>query len=93
MDEREGANILCAFCRTPCAKSDEENIRRINNLMNKGNGDAFYMLAGHYAGGEMGLPQDWLKATELWLKAGELGCAEAYFNLGNAFDNGEGVRS
>ena len=59
--------------------------------MEKGNADAYYILAGYYAGGEMGLPQDWLKANELYLKAGELGCAGAYFNLGNSYDNGRGV--
>ena len=37
------------------------------------------------------MPQDWAKANELYLKAGELGSAEAYFNLGNNYDNGRGV--
>ena len=32
-----------------------------------------------------------LKANELYLKAGELGSAGAYFNLGIHYDNGEGV--
>ena len=31
----------------------------------------------------MGMPQDRAKANELYLKAGELGCAEAYYNLGH----------
>ena len=35
-----------------------------------------------------GMPQDWAKANELYLKAGELGCADAYFNLGDAYDTG-----
>ena len=39
----------------------------------------------------MGLPQDEEKAIELLLKAGELGCADAYFNLGIAYDYGRGV--
>ena len=37
------------------------------------------------------MPQDRAKANELYLKAGKLGCASAYFNLGNAYDNGYGV--
>ena len=86
-----GAKEICAFCRTPGGESDEETIRRINNLINKGNGDGFYMLAVHYADGSTGLPQDRAKANELYLKAGELGCAAAYFNLGNAYDNGDGL--
>ena len=39
------------------------------------------------------MPQDWAKANELLLKAGELGCAEAYFRLGYSFSNGMGVET
>ena len=91
MFESEGDDSLCAFCRTPDTISDEEIIERLEKRMDKGNAVAFSMLAGFYAEGDMGLPQDWLKANELYLKAGELGCDEAYFNLGNAYDDGEGV--
>ena len=90
MVEREGAH-LCAFCRTPKAKSYEEEVARAKKITGKGNTDAYYMLAGLYAQGTTGMPQDWAKANELWLKAGELGCADAYFNLGNSYDDGEGV--
>ena len=37
------------------------------------------------------MPQDWAKANELYLKAGELGYADAYKNLGNSHLDGEGV--
>ena len=90
MDEINGAN-LCAFCRTPDAKSAKEIIERLEKLTEKGNADAYNQLAGDYADGEMGLSQDRQKANELYLKAGKLGCASAYFNLGNAYDHGEGV--
>ena len=40
--------------------------------------DAFDMLAGYYEHGRLGLPQYCTRANELCLKAGELGCAEAY---------------
>ena len=90
MVESKGAD-LCAFCRTPNPNSNEESVKRIMKLMEKGNADAYYMLAAYYRQGINGLPQDWAKANELWLKAGELGCAEAYFNLGNAYGNGRGV--
>ena len=45
MEEREGAK-LCPFCRTPCAKSDEEYFEKLNKLMEKGNADAYNQLAG-----------------------------------------------
>ena len=89
--EREGVNMLCAFCRTPFGRSDKENIKRTRNQMEKGNADAFNLLAGYYAEGIMGMPQDWPKSNELLLKAGELGCASAYFNLGHSYCNENGV--
>jgi TPR repeat protein len=91
MDESEGGDSLCAFCRTPCAESEEEIVKRIMKLTEKGNADAIKQLAGYYDRGRMGMTQNWAKANELYLKAGELGCAEAYYNLGIAYDNGYGV--
>ena len=68
---------MCACCRTPPHSSNEEVIERLAKLMdNDGNADAFDVQAGHYRDGSNGLPQDMVKANELWLKAGELGCAE-----------------
>ena len=37
------------------------------------------------------MSQDHQKANELWLKAGELGCAEGYYNLGVYYRDGNGV--
>ena len=81
----------CAFCRTLRPSSDEEEVKRVEKLMEKGNPNAFNQLAGYYEDGTMGLPQDRAKANELYLKAGELGCATAYYNLGNAYRLGRGV--
>ena len=86
-----GAKELCPFCRTPYAKSDKEEIIRLKKLMEKGNPNAYYQLAGYYDNGSCGLPQDLAKANELYLKAGELGHAGAYFNLGCSYKNGDGV--
>ena len=88
---KRGVAKLCAFCRTPYAISDEEEVKRIMKLMEKGNADAYYMLAGYYAEGTMGMPQNRAKANELYLKAGELGCASAYLNLGNSHFHGRAV--
>ena len=44
------------------------------------------MMAGTY-----GLLRDHDKALELWHRARELGCAEAYYNIGCAYYNGRGV--
>ena len=59
--------------------------------MDKGNAEAYYFLGCNYVQGEYGMPQDSNKANELWLKAGELGCADGYYNLGNSYRTGRGV--
>ena len=88
----EGGEVgLCALCRTPAPTSDEERVKRIKKLMECGNAVAFFEMAGIYERGTHGLPQDFAKANELWLKAGELGCAVAYCNLGLSYRNGRGV--
>ena len=40
---------------------------------------------------ELWIPQDMARANELYLKAGGLGCVDAYFNLGIAYQEGRGV--
>ena len=82
---------LCAFCREPAPRSDEEIITQTKKLIEVGNAQALFNLAGCYADGDMGLPQDMTKANELYLRGGELGCAEAYHNLGNSYYHGSGV--
>ena len=89
---KKGEEIgICAFCRTPKASSDKEAIERYKKLMEKGNAEAYHRLGGYYADGEMGMPQDWTKANELYLKAGELGCTNVYYNLANHYYYGHGV--
>jgi len=89
MEMSEGKD-LCAFCRMPKVKTDEEDIERIKKLMDKGNAMAFEALAFSYATEGRGLRQDWNKANELFLEAGELGCASGYYNLGVNYSEGIG---
>ena len=49
------------------------------------------MFAGYYSRGNGGMPQDMIKANELHLKAGELGCAKGYLSFGNSYYHGWGV--
>ena len=88
-EEEESA--YCPFCRTPQANSNEEEIERTEKLMENGNANAFYVLAGLYLEGTHGVVQDLAKACELYLKAGELGYANGYYCLGNAYREGRGV--
>ena len=82
---------LCAFCRTPPARDDTEDTKRVKKQMDKGNALAFVALGSCYTSGTHGLPQDHQKAHELFLKSGELGCAGAYYTLGQKFRVGESV--
>ena len=59
--------------------------------MKKGDAWAHYYLAAYYEQGTYGLPHDRAKSHELYLKAGELGCADAYYTLGTSYRNGRGV--
>ena len=86
-----GDDKLCPFCRTPAPFSDEENIKRVKKRVEVGDAGAFYNLGCDYAEGMYGMPQDLDKALELLYRAGELGHAASYCNIGYAYFNGEGV--
>jgi len=81
---------LCAFCRTPPPISDKEDINRTKKMMVRGNAYAFNHLAGYYVQG-LGVSQDMSKSNELMLKAGQLGCASGYSNLGYSYHIGNGL--
>ena len=91
MDMSEGGADLCPFCRTPDAISNEEHIKRLKKLMDKGIGAAYDILGGCYADGVLNLARDRRKANELYLKGGELGSADGYYNLGVNYERGMGV--
>ena len=86
-----GSNIICPYCRIPAASTGEERIKRLKVLMDKGNAQAFHQLGGYYDQGLHGMPQDRTKARELWVRSGELGCSQAYYNLGIHYQNAMGV--
>jgi TPR repeat protein len=86
-----GHDELCPFCRTPAPSSDEEIVERDTKRMEMGDAQAIRNIGDYYYYGDRGLPQGTAKALELWHRAGELGCAAAYNNIGFAYDNGEGV--
>ena len=90
--ESRGKVQLCAFCREPDSYfiTDDEEIQRINKLIKNDIADGYHALAGAYITGNLGLPQDRKKGNELMLRAGELGCAESYFNLGIYYLLGKG---
>ena len=78
---------MCPYCRSLSC----EGMEKLAKLMDNDNSDAFYVQAGYYASGSNDMPQNHQKANELWRKAGELGCVDAYYKLGNSYYHGRGV--
>ena len=81
----------CPFCRTPTHKSDEEYDERLQKRVELGDAEAIFTLGNYYREGEYGFPQDYTKAFELFVQAGDLGHSNAYCCVGCAYDNGNGV--
>jgi len=84
-------NTKCPFCRTPQHKSVEEGKERRGKRVEVNDPIAMFNIGSYYARGLHGYTQDYTKALELFHRAGELGYAEAYTNIGYAYDNGNGV--
>ena len=84
-------NHKCPFCRTPNSSSDEETTEREKKRMDLNDPIAIYNNGCNYEKGTDGFPQDYVKALELWHRAGELGDTASYDNIGFAYDNGQGV--
>ena len=60
--------------------------------MEAGDPEAVYAIGIYYREGLRGVKQDYNKALELWHRAAELGNAEAYCNIGAAYELGQGVQ-
>ena len=82
----------CAFCRAPAPKTEKELIDRLNRCVERKDTNAMDHLAKHYLDGNIGLQKNFAKAIELFLEAGKLGCADAYYNVGNLYCAGNGVK-
>ena len=81
----------CPFCRTPTPDSEESN-ERLQKRVKVDDAHAIFTLGCYYRYGEEdGFPQDYDKAFELFIRAGDLGSVKAYCNVGHAYDFGEGV--
>ena len=81
----------CPFCRTQASYSIEECNERLQKRVELGDAKAIYTLGCYYRNGDDGFPQDYDKAFELFVRAGDLGSAKAYNNAGYAYEIGRGV--
>ena len=91
MTRTTGAS-LCPFCRAPKAKSQQHAIALTKKLVEKNHSYAtLHWAEFHAQGGGGGFVRDMPKAIDLYLKAGEFGCTEAYNRLGRVYCDGNGV--
>ena len=83
---------LCPFCRTPAPTTQKGIVERLEKRIKVNDAIALFGLGCIYSEGQFGFPQNYEKALELWQWAGELGHAESYYNIGNAYLIGRGVQ-
>ena len=81
----------CPFCRTPVPTSIEEYNERLQKRVEVDDAEAMFTLGSYYCDGDGAFPQDDDKALELFVRAGDLGHANAYCNIGRAYEIGRGV--
>jgi len=88
------AEKTCHFCRTPDATTVEEQTKRDKKSIEASDRIQIYNHGYyyHHGNGKNGFPQNHTKALELYHKAGELGHAMAYSNIGFCYVNGHGVK-
>ena len=90
-DQGNIVDSTCAFCRAPIPKTVKESIEREKKRIAANDPKAIFNLGVYYNKEIYGFPQDHTKALELFHRAGELGCAEAYNGIGLAYEFGKGV--
>lgn len=97
--DHEG-NVLadtCPFCRSQPPYSEGEvalerkRIKQYYKRMEMNDASAFCTIGCYYFEGIHGFAQNYTKALEHWQRAAELGDAESYTNIGNAYEHGLGV--
>ena len=66
-------------------------LEKRKKMIENGNALACFHYGIDVSKGNNGLPRDLQKACELYLKAGELGCADGYCALGGSYYHGRGV--
>ena len=76
-----GLKDLCAFCRQPFARNAGIDSARLKKRMEHDDPESFNMMAHRYWMGGSGVEVNVRKALDLFIRAAELGMAEAYYNV------------
>ena len=83
-------NKKCPYCRTPETYLEKEIVKRVKKRVDACDPSAIHDTGCWYKEGLFGYPQDYSKALEHWHRAGMLGFAKSYTNIGYAYKHGEG---
>ena len=84
---------LCPFCRKPSARSQEENVKRLERRVELNDPNAIFLLGIDYFKGDRGFEQDIGKALELLHRAAELGSIGAHGMVGELYCDGDVVQA
>jgi len=82
-------NNKCPYCRTPETLLEKEIVKRLKKRVEAGDPLAIHDTGCYHKDGSFGYPQDYSKALEHWHRAGGLGYAESYTNIGYAYRYGK----
>jgi TPR repeat protein len=86
---KSGEEATCAFCRTTLPDSEEEVLVRMRKRVERKDPNALFNMSMSYGRGRKGLPLDQVKCIDLLRQSAALGCQEAQYQLGQAYDHGE----
>ena len=82
--------LTCPFCREP-EPTRADDFARLRARCLQNDRIAFTQMGGLYQDGELGQAKDDLKALDYWIRAVELGSANACSFIRNTYDQGNGV--
>ena len=81
----------CPFCRVAQPESNKEILDRTLTRLSKGDPSAIFNYGMDNRHGRYGLPQDEIRAMELFHQSAELGCVDAMSALGGYYTFGMGL--
>ena len=89
-EENTGKKIVfaCPFCREPELTCLDEQFSRLQARCLKNDHEAFTQMGCRYQSGKYGLTKDDLKALDCYIRAVELGSAEACVKIGKSYHDG-----
>ena len=82
---------VCPFCRSPPPSSSKESFKTIKKRMELNDPLAICDMGSSFYESTDGLRQNYANALELWHRASNLGCSDAYYLIAVTYKLGHGV--